>query len=882
MTDPRNGETHDGTGGPPAPIPKTCPDPSVLAFFRVGTRRCRMAAAVIAVVVGLTAQTASGAYAEARQAVLYLDAPAVSAERATRAGQVARAYSEAVDTASLKALAWLGVPARPAGVGAPQQERLAAAFASITAPDSGDATRYAAGYATGGVTPEAALRAGEVMLAQIGGDSGPEGAADDADAQMAAAGAVRPELGDGTRAPSARPDAKRVAPPKAFATQPDPGAEYASTPAPPSPSAKPSAQPTGATGIVVPAPSGTGRGGTRSSELAEAPSEGGVVSEGGSSAVGESYGLTGPVSDTGPMTAGDSHPSGDEQSPPASEPSITAGGPEGHLAQSEPSSPPGAGAAQAAPRVTRVARQATLPVQTTGADTGPTGESGAEIAFVPATSSELSPEPPATAGENPPPAAPASPSRENGDPEQGEEEKEEFAFVPARPADSGGTSGRHPRGSGSKPGAADGDAALGPEQTIVVTGDPAQGTTETSLAEEPSPAQPTTMEDDTDRPVLAQPTAQPVRTDQAARDEEEVLGPVGAQDGPYTTTGANGTRPPAATPSEERPSPEEQTSPEQESTPTTPTAQGADVTASAVAPGEDPQASATTEGDPVTDDADHPENDRAEAPPEPQQPDEGNPEDGPEHKGEHDRPKPRHERTMNRIERTEETEPGGKAAQRTAQDAVDRRLGGGKEPKAFVSGSPTDSRAPQQDGRQARLSYDSWVGADGTGPPTGPTSERRRQTPRVEVEHGAAADRAGADRALQPRAEQVTSEDHGQRVGWRSPHSPPVGRSRPAGAQAQGAGGSGWNETAGASGTAPGRALAAVPATPASPAADPAEVAPARDRSARAGSRVGSRTPHSAAPPPFGSAGTPGRPPAEDRGGRRAGGPPDQIRRPNA
>lgn len=342
-------------------------DRTVLALLRVGTRRCRLAAAFVAVAVGLLGQTVGQAFAEARQTTLYLDAPAVSTERASRAGEVADAYSKPGSSVSPETLAWLAVPVRPAAVSRPPVEA-EAAFASVTAPE---------GEGSGGVTADAALRAGEVMIAQIEGspseDSSPGSGG--TDEEMAEAGAVRPTLGDGTQAPADDPEAESVAEPATQPEQPEPGGydattdagtpEYASRPASPASTG----EPTGGAGLVVPAPSPDGEEETEepSTELAAAPSYTHASPE---PALGTDeeppYGSTGPISDVAELPQEGSYPDDSD-----SEAEPTAG--EDGFAQAEPveEEPPEAEPLEADP-----------PAVPTGAETGPTSEEGDEVALV--------------------------------------------------------------------------------------------------------------------------------------------------------------------------------------------------------------------------------------------------------------------------------------------------------------------------------------------------------------------------------------------------------------------------------------------------------------------------------------------------------------------
>jgi len=354
---------------PPDRAPERTPaDRTVLALLRVGTRRCRLAAAFLAAAVGLLGQTAGQAFAEARQTTLYLDAPAVSTERASRAGEVADAYSKPGSSVSPETLAWLDVPVRPAAVSRPPVEA-EAAFASVTAPE---------GEGSGGVTADAALRAGEVMIAQIKASPSEGSPSEDSspgsggtEEETAEAGAVRPTLGDGTQAPADDPEAESVAEPATQPEQPEPGGydattdtgtpEYASRPTSPAS--------TGGAGLVVPAPSSDGEEETEepSTELA-APSYTHASPEPALGIVEEPpYGPTGPISDVAELPQEGSYP---DDSDPEAEP--TAG--EDGFAQAEPveEEPPEKEPAEADP-----------PAVPTGAETGPTSEEGDEVALVP-------------------------------------------------------------------------------------------------------------------------------------------------------------------------------------------------------------------------------------------------------------------------------------------------------------------------------------------------------------------------------------------------------------------------------------------------------------------------------------------------------------------
>lgn len=381
--------------------PGTNPKGTVLALLRVGSRRCRLAAAFMGVVIGLTATTANGAFAESRRNVLYLDAPAVSKDRALRAGELAGAYADPGSPATRETLAWLGLPVRLADISTSAPPEYAeAAFASLTAPD---------GEGAGGVTADAALRAGEVMLAQIDEGVSPESKDGDGDAnEEMAAGAVRPTLGDGNQAPDAEHVAEPAPQPEG---QPEPGGEvptdvgtpeYASIPASPDPTGEPGV-PSGGASIVVPDPLSRGEEQEEpSTELAAAPSYTGTSPEPAFGTGDEPYGPIGPVSDVGERPE---QPYPDENNPAAEQ---QAG--EDELAQNGP----------VEEEPVEADRPAAPPDESTGPDTGPTGEEDDEIALVPVSVRAEGGEDPTEA---PPPAAPPA---DNG--------SDDFASVEPSPA----------------------------------------------------------------------------------------------------------------------------------------------------------------------------------------------------------------------------------------------------------------------------------------------------------------------------------------------------------------------------------------------------------------------------------------------------------------
>ena len=347
-----------------APPPRRPPDRSVLALLRVGTRWCRLAAALMAVVVGLTSQIGDVAVAQAKQTLLYLDAPAVSAEHASRAGEVANAYSKPGSPASREVLAWLEVPVRPVDVSAPP-EGATKAFAAITARD---------GEGAGGVTPDNALAAGEVMLAQLEGSPSQEDK--DGGEELASSEAVRPQLGAGEQAPRApeTDDAEEQRPGDTDVPTYAGSSAYAATQG----AAVPVEEPSGGSGVVIPTPSTVAEEATDEvpqqslpTELASAPSGTGATPVLDPGTEEETYGPSGPVSDTkqastiltpvdledvSPEDAGD----GDEQSYPD---------------ESVPASEP-----EPVPDAVEEEPAGTEPM---GEDAGPTSDGGEDLALVP-------------------------------------------------------------------------------------------------------------------------------------------------------------------------------------------------------------------------------------------------------------------------------------------------------------------------------------------------------------------------------------------------------------------------------------------------------------------------------------------------------------------
>lgn len=401
-------------------------DRTILTLIRAGTRRCRFVAAFMAITLSLVSQSAGVAYAEAAQTVLYLDAPTVSDERATQAGEVASEYSKVGSPATDETLAWLAVPeGAQEPVDPPEEAR--EAFASVTAPSDGP-----------GVTAGAALVAGETMLAQL------EGAEDGGAGELAAAEAVRPHLGDGsadgegggergatqdTQEDEPRYEAE-AAPP---ATQPaagDPGATPQPQYEPPelasleaasgeegggeAPVTEPEKEPSGA-GLVVarssPEPEPPEVGGPQAGErveLASAPSAFPGEAQGR-----EESSPTGPITDTGPapLLAEDSQedPEGAAAGEPASEPTETQ--PEAEqtpsLASEPGVAPPEASPAEEAAPVEEVPVEEVpveaAPAEETLVEAAPVEEAPTEYAQSSPDSITAQPEVQPEAGQTPPP-----------------------------------------------------------------------------------------------------------------------------------------------------------------------------------------------------------------------------------------------------------------------------------------------------------------------------------------------------------------------------------------------------------------------------------------------------------------------------------------------
>jgi len=339
-------------------------DRTILALLRVGTRPCRLAAALLAVIVVLAPQFGARASAEEGAATLYLNAPSVSHERASQAGEVARDYSEGGSSARDGVLAWVGVPAR--ALGAP--DGATEAFASITAPED-EGKNY--------MTLEDALRAGEVMLAQIE-DEPPEDGEDGNEELASAAGAVRPQLGDGRRAPEIEEGEAREERPMFDETSPsDRGAlAYASTQG----ASVSTGETGGEVGVVAQAPQPIGGGEPDGSqqvppiELASAPTVADEVPVPGAGTEEEAYGPAGPISNA--------------PQPPEGSEEGDARGEQTNLARSVPleiTTDP-SGTENQEPELTEpVARAETAPDVE---EAGPTGGREGEIALVPVTPAE--------------------------------------------------------------------------------------------------------------------------------------------------------------------------------------------------------------------------------------------------------------------------------------------------------------------------------------------------------------------------------------------------------------------------------------------------------------------------------------------------------------
>jgi hypothetical protein len=149
----------------------------------------RYAAAFFAVVVGATASVGQAAWAQAKgetqpdKRVFYINAPVVTVPQAREAALTAAAYRDSDNPAVELALYWATGEGEPP---APEDVATAEALATVASPPERPGSA---------VTAEAAERAGQVYLAQVGlpPDAGGAGGG----GELADAGAVRPELGDG-------------------------------------------------------------------------------------------------------------------------------------------------------------------------------------------------------------------------------------------------------------------------------------------------------------------------------------------------------------------------------------------------------------------------------------------------------------------------------------------------------------------------------------------------------------------------------------------------------------------------------------------------------------------------------------------------------------
>lgn len=246
---------------------------SAVALFRVGTYRARVAAALMIVAGGLLYQTGAEALEQSSKEVLYLDAPSVSVPQAQNAGETARGYAGSDSKVDDAVLAWVDVK--------PMPQEASKAFASITDPS---------GQPPGGVSYDAALAAGDTMVAQIGGDTPAGEGRGGQDDELASADPVRPKLGDGTKATDA--------PNKSDVTGQQPGAmgtgsqqpEYATTDNP-TPS-----------DLGLPAPMAEEYAPPAEQPTAEQPSDSSdselaAVPEDASEDTGKGTSVTGPISD---------------------------------------------------------------------------------------------------------------------------------------------------------------------------------------------------------------------------------------------------------------------------------------------------------------------------------------------------------------------------------------------------------------------------------------------------------------------------------------------------------------------------------------------------------------------------------------------------------
>lgn len=152
--------------------------------------KMRYAAAFFAVVLSTTAGAGETAWARAKgeaqpeKRVLYVNAPAVSVPQAREAALTADAYHDSDDPEVELALYWATGNGEPP---APEDVAVTRALASVGSPPTEPGSA---------VTPEDAEKAGQVYLAQVGVPADAGGA--EGRQELADAGPVRPELGEGT------------------------------------------------------------------------------------------------------------------------------------------------------------------------------------------------------------------------------------------------------------------------------------------------------------------------------------------------------------------------------------------------------------------------------------------------------------------------------------------------------------------------------------------------------------------------------------------------------------------------------------------------------------------------------------------------------------
>jgi hypothetical protein len=377
-------------------------------LLRIGTRRCRLAAAVIVVVAGLVTQTANQALAEAKGHVLYLDAPAVSKDRATRAGEIARAYASPGSAVSPEAtpdvLTWLGLGPVRAGLVAPSQDA-SAAFASVTAPDA---------EGTPGVTAEAAYAAGETMLAQIE-HGAPSRKGSPSESELAAAGgADRPELGDGAQAPKEHPSPDYEAQPAEQPATP----ELAPSPKPVVPAAGPPAEPTGGEGLALEAWEPFAEPAPAETELAAALTKDASPPPDVTPDDRPDYGPTGPISEpvddtlAQPEAESESEPSSEMPAKPPVRPTEDSEDGDGELAEAQPTPAVGpelagtsdGGATEAGANGSASPAPANGPAEEDPApapNTGPTGSQGDGLTLVAPSEHDADAEPATSPGPTP-------------------------------------------------------------------------------------------------------------------------------------------------------------------------------------------------------------------------------------------------------------------------------------------------------------------------------------------------------------------------------------------------------------------------------------------------------------------------------------------------